>query len=346
MKRLIIIVIVLTFLVVPVSAMEYTAPKVPEIGEKYMPEDTQTFSEGLWYILKNAIKDLQPDVYEASRICLSILAVIILVSVIQNFYQSSLKVCSLTAVVAVGTLLIQPTGALIDLGSQTITQISEYSKMLIPVITAALAAQGGVNTSTALYVGTTFFCTVLTTLISKLLIPMVYIFLCFSIVSNVIPEETITKLKSFFKWLIVWSLKTILYIFTGYLTITGVVSGGADASALKAAKLTISGFVPVIGSILSDASEAVLVGANTIKHSIGIYGVLAVLAVWIGPFLRIGIQYLMIRLTSAIGSVFGSKETSALVQDFSDGMGLVLAMTGTICVMLLISIICFMKGLS
>jgi len=85
MRRIGFAVIVVLLLILPVSAMDFTLPDAPAEAQKYMPEDTQTFSEGLWYILKNAIKDLQPDVYEASRICLSILAVIILVSVIQNF---------------------------------------------------------------------------------------------------------------------------------------------------------------------------------------------------------------------------------------------------------------------
>lgn len=74
-----------------------------------------------------------------------------------------------------------------------------------------------------------------------------------------------------------WSLKTILTVFTTYMTVTGVVSGTTDAAALKATKVTISSVVPVVGGILSDASEAVLVSAGLMKNAAGIYGILAVL---------------------------------------------------------------------
>ena len=152
------------------------------------------------------------------------------------------------------------------------------------------------------------------------------------------------KLRDFIKWLLVWCLKIVLYIFTGYMGITGVVSGSADAATLKATKLTISGMVPVVGGILSDASEAVIVSAGLMKNAVGVYGLLAIAAIWIAPFLKIGVQYLMLKITGGICEIFGVKRMSGLIQAFSIAMGLLLAMTGAVCIFLLISTVCFMKG--
>ena len=141
-----------------------------------------------------------------------------------------------------------------------------------------------------------------------------------------------------------WFLKIILYIFTGYMGITGVVSGTVDAAAVKATKLTISGMVPVVGGILSDASEAVIVGAGVMKSAAGVYGLLAMIAIWISPFLQIGLQYLLLKATAAVCAAFGEKRVTELVQCFSSAMGLLLAMTAVVCVLLMISTVCFMKG--
>ena len=100
----------------------------------------------------------------------------------------------------------------------------------------------------------------------------------------------------------------------------------------------------MVGGILSDASEAVLVSAGTVKNAAGIYGMLAVIAIWIGPFLKIGLHYLLLKLTGAVCAIFGSKEMSGLVGDFSSAMGMLLAMTGSVCLMLMISLVCFMRG--
>ena len=142
-----------------------------------------------------------------------------------------------------------------------------------------------------------------------------------------------------------WLLKWTLYIFTGYISITGVVSGTIDSSVLKATKLSISGVVPVVGNILSDATEAILVSAGLMKNAAGVYGIFTVLSVCIGPFIKIGIPYLLLKFTSGIADTLDHKPAASLIHDFSNGMGMVLAMTATVCVLLLVSLVCFMKGL-
>lgn len=333
-------------LALPVSASEITAPEVPQSGEELMPEDTSSFGEGLWNMVKKAISLIQPDLAEAAQVCLSITGAVLLVSILQNFPGMSVNTADLAGAVFIGVILLKSANSLIRLGVETIEDLSEYGKLLLPVMTSAMAAQGGITGSAALYTGTAVFDSVLSSMIVKLLVPMIYLFLAMSIANSAVGEDLLKKLAQFLKWLMSWCLKIILYVFTGYMGITGVVSGTTDAATLKAAKLTISGVVPVVGGILSDASEAVLVSAGVVKNAAGIYGIFAILAVFIGPFLRIGAHYLLLKATSAVCGVFGSKRMTGLIGDFSTAMGLLLAMTGSVCLLLLISTFCFLKGVA
>lgn len=346
MKKVLLMMILVSILILPVSAMEFEAPDAPKSAKELMPDENSGFTRDLIYVIKAALEKTVPNVTEACRICLSIIAVTLLVSVLHTFSGNSKKVVTLAGTLAIGILLLQPAGSLVNLGAETVNELTEYNKLLLPVMAAALAAQGGANTSAALYMGTAALHTVLTSVISKLIIPMMYIYICLCIASSAIQEQMLKKLRGLCKWLITWCLKITLYIFTGYMGITGVVSGTTDAAAVKAAKLTINGAVPVVGNILSDASEAILVSAGVMKNAAGIYGLIAIIAILIGPFLKIAIQYLLLKLTDAICGTFGSKELSGLVQDFSGAMGLILAMTGTVSLLLLISVVCFMKGVA
>lgn len=346
MKRILLLLILLSFLILPVHAAENDIPQVPEPGEKYMPEDTQSFWESFWYVIQSAVRDIWPEIYQSAGVCLSIFCALILVSFVRNFPGASEKVLSVVSTLLIGIILLNPSGSLIQLGVSTVTQMTEYGKLLIPVLTGALAVQGGTTSSAALYSITMFFSAVLSTLIMKLVVPMLYIYLCFSIVAAFSSDELIMNFKKFTKWLITWSLKIVLYLFIGFMGITGVVSGTVDASAIKAVKLGISGMVPVVGGIISEASETIIVGAAVMKNAAGVYGILAIISLFIGPFLKIGIQYILIKATSAISAVFSNNAPTELLKDFSDGMGLVLAMTGTVCLLLLVSVVCFMKGLS
>lgn len=346
MKFILPTVVLLLILALPVSAAELTAPTVPKSAQNFMPEDTASFGNGLWELLQKAIGAVRPDLREAGSLCFALFGIVLLVSLTQTFPGKPGKITELVGVTAIGVLLLHRTNALVHLGKDTVEQISGYGKLLLPVITTSLAAQGGVTGSAALYAGTALFDSILSHFISRMITPMIYLFLALAAANSAVGEDVLKNLRDFVKWMMTWCLKIILYIFTGYMGITGVVSGTTDAAALKAAKLTISGVVPVVGGILSDASEAVLVSAGVVKNAAGIYGMLAVMSICVGPFLRIGAHYLMLKVTGTLCSVFGSKRITGFIGDYSTAMGLLLAMTGSVCLLLLISTVCFLRGVS
>ena len=346
MRRLLIILAVIILFVQPVSAVDYTAPEAPESAQRYMPPDTQSFGDGLWFVVKNALKDLQPGISEAAKTCLCVVAAAMLLSVVRNFTGISKQLVGLVGALSMGILLFRSSASMIGLGTQTVEQMSDYGKLLIPTLTAATAANGTPATSAALYTGTVIFSSVLSTLIARLVVPLIYIFMALSVADCASGENTFQSLKDLVKWLSTWTVKTVLYVFTGYMSITGVISGSVDATAVKAAKLTISGAVPVVGGVISDASETILLSAGIMKNSAGIYGAVAIIAMCIGPFFRIGIHYLLLKLTAAVCGVFGDKASDGLLKSITTAMGLVMAMTGTVCLLLLISIVCFVRSVA
>lgn len=344
MRKLVLCAVFVILLAVPVHAMDFAPPEVPMSGEAWMPYEAETFSEGLLSLLRDAIRLLQPEFARAAGVCTRVLACVLMISVVQTFSGAAKGASELIGAVVAAVLLMHSANALIPLAVDTVGEISGYGKLLLPVMAAALGAQGMGASSVSLYAGTAVFDAVLSSMISNILSPMVYLYLALSVSCAAMGEETLKRLRDTVKGLMVWALKTMLYVFTGYMGITGVVTGTTDAAALKATKLTIAGVVPVVGGILSDASEAVLVGAGVMKNAAGVYGMLAVLAVCLEPFVRIGAHYLLMKLTAALCAAFGPKRLTDMVQDFSSALGLLLGMTGTCCLLLLISTVCFMKG--
>ncbi len=344
MRKVVILVLLTLLLGSTASAAEYTAPPPPSSVQDLMPVETESFSKGLLEILQNAIADIYPSILDGSKICIALIATTMIVSILRQFPSGSADVVSFAGVLMVSVILLSSTKSMVALGVDTVNQLAEYGKLLLPVMTAALAAQGGVTSSGALYTGTAAFNALLSGLITRLLVPLIYMFLVLAIAGAVTHVNMVQKLRDFIKWLVSWGLKVILYIFTGYMGITGVISGSTDAAALKAAKLTISGVIPMVGGILSDASEAVVVSAGIMKNAVGIYGLLVIAVLWIHPFLQLGIQYLLLKATAAICAIFDIKAMTGIIEQFSTAMGLLMGMTGSVCFLLLISTVCFMRG--
>ena len=330
---------------IPASASEIQAPEVPESAMDIMPENTDSFGNALMELLRKGILLIQPELDEALRTCSGILICALLYSILPILSEKLTEPMAMAWSVALGTVMLQRTGTMIGYAADALRQICDYGKLLCPVLTTALAAQGGLTTSAALYTGTIAFITLLSILVSRLLIPLVYIFLLFSVAGSAIGEGFFRNLADGVKHLLTWLLKTLLIVFTTYMSVTGVVSGTTDAAALKTAKVTLSSVVPVVGGILSDASESVLVSMGILKNAAGIYGILAVLALFMGPFVKVGVQYLLLKGSAALCSLFGDKRISSLIGDFSTAMGLLVAMVAAGCVLILISTVCYLKGI-
>lgn len=344
MRKLFLAMILMHCLIVPASASEITAPLVPHAGQDMMPEETGDFGNGILQIFQKAVRALQPDFRKSIRSCTEILFAALLLSVVTLLIKDYGKGTAVIASVVILVLTFRDTDTLIGLSAETVREICEYGKLLCLAMTTALAAQGAVTSSASLYAGTSLFTALLGSLISRLYVPLVYFFLLFSAASNALGEEYLRKLADSIKGFLSWLLKTLLIVFTTYMSITGVVAGTTDTAALKAAKVTISTAVPVVGGILSDASEAVLVSMQLMKNAAGIYGILAALAVFLSPFLKVGVQYLALKLSASLCGIFASKNICVLLSDIASAMGLLLAMLAAACTMVLVSTVCFLRG--
>ena len=343
MKKVVFAVILIGMLTFPVYAQEIQPPQIPDSAKSWMPE-SESFGEGFQQILNTAMEHFLPDFRLALRKSVSLMASVMVISILQMVNTEYSRISELIGTGSVAALLLHDSGAMIKLGAEAVTEICEYGKLLLSVMTTAMAAQGGIAGSTALYAGTAVFNSILTSLFSRIILPMVYVFLAAAICTASLGEGILKGIRDAVKNGTSWCMKTLITVFTTYMSITGVVSGTTDAAALKATKIAISSAVPVVGGILSDASEAVLISAGLAKNAAGVYGILAFLAILMGPFMKIGAQYLVLKITGIICGIFGPKAMAELIGDFSTAMGLLLAMTGSACLLHVISTVCFLKG--
>ena len=228
---------------------------------------------------------------------------------------------------------------LVGFGWEAMEATSVFGKALLGALAVSLAAGGAVQTASFQQVGTVLFGTFLLELIRTLLLPLVYLYAATVTAAAIAPETPLRSLAEAIRKAVSWALGGSLAAFTLYLTLTGAVSGAADQAAVRAAKAVLSGTVPVVGGIIAEASETVLAGASVLKGTIGVFGLLGVLALCAYPFLQLGIQYLLYQLTRFLASVIGSPELCAVIKGLGGAFGLILGMVGSCALVLLISIL-------
>ena len=228
---------------------------------------------------------------------------------------------------------------LIGLGAETIRELNVFSKALLPTLAAATAASGAVTTATFQQVTTVFLADLLMELINGLLIPLVYLYIGALAAGACLPENRLGAIAEALKKIVTWLLTSSLLLFTVYLSTVRVIAGAADGASVKVAKAAISGAVPVVGGIIAEAAETVLAGAGMLKNTIGVFGMLAILAACAYPFLQLGVQYLLYKLSAFLAAAVGAPELCRLIDGLGGAFGLVLGMTGSCALLLLVSVL-------
>lgn len=249
-------------------------------------------------------------------------------------------------VLAVSAVAVTDVHALLGLGKETIASITDFTNVILPAMTVISAATGAITGAAARQGAAALFSGLLTNLIGKVLTPAVYAFVAVNIGYGAVGNPGFKRVAAFLKWSVVTALTMTLVTFTALLGISGVMTGSADASAVKAAKLAISGAVPVVGSLLSDASESLLASIGILNATVGVFGMIVVLGICLLPFLRLGAHYLVYKIASALAATVDSGRVGELIESLGTAFGLILGMTGACGALLLVTLVACARMLS
>ena len=246
---------------------------------------------------------------------------------------------SLAGTLAVTAVAVADVNALLGMGTGAIAKMTSFANVLLPAAAAVTAATGAITGAAARQLAAALFSDLLVNLINGLLVPLLYGYIAASVAQAAVGEDRLKRLADLLKWTVTTVLTAVTMAFVGYLTASGVVAGTADAATVKAAKLAISGAIPVVGGILSDAAETVLASAGVLKGTVGVFGMVTILGICLIPLLQLSVHYLAYKLTAALAAAMGDGPVCALVDRLGSAFGLVLGMTGACCLLLLIALV-------
>ena len=262
----------------------------------------QTAKDNLGQVVKTAV-----------RSCVLLLAVTLLWGLAQGMQAGAgesggLEAITLAAVLAITAVAVGDVHSLLSLGEEAIYNMETLGDVLLPAVSMATAASGAPAMAVVKHGATILFSDFLLRLIHSLLIPLCYAFVAANVAWAALANEGLKRLAGFLKWLITMVLSVVLLVFVGYLNLSGVISGGADAAILR--------------------------------NAAGVFGMLAVLGICVAPFLNLGAHYLLYKGTAALAATAaGSGRLTGLIEALGTAFGLILAMTASCAVLLTVAMV-------
>ena len=296
----------------------------------------------LW---ESFLQSLRHEIESALRFALRLLALVFLCGLSDAFCpQDKLRqIVEICGACAAAALLIGGVDSLASQTTEAIYRMSDYSKAALPVVFTAAAAGGAVSSAGLRYAAVSFALDVMMSLTQRAVIPLIYAYLSLSLTHMIFPHALLGAVCRFAKWMATTVMTGATLAFTVYLSTTGAITGAVDAAAIKTTRSVISGALPVVGGMVSDASAAVLAAANLIRSCAGVFGLVAVCAICVGPFALLSVRTLLFKAVAALSDSVENTRLSTLFSGVGSAVAMLMGLLGSSAIMLFLSFTAAMK---
>lgn len=363
MKKIVLSFVLIFLFTLPVSAQEnyedfyknqYEQSGASSLNE-YLPRETREFlSENgidldnpdwisaisgknifshIWSFLKSgALKPFAAGV--------AILA-IILISATLSGMELNANVGSATiyaTALSTAAVIAVPVFSVISSSVDAMQGCAVFMTAFVPVFAALVASSGGAVTSaamSALLLGAT---QVVSYVSNFIVVPLTSGYMALSLASSVSPVLSRSGIADGIKKISFWIMSLLTTVFVGILSIQTVVSASSDTLALKTAKFIVGSSVPIAGTALSEALTTVTASLGLLKSSVGVYGVIACIAIFL-PFLaELLIWRVVLVISSCISDLFSIPKISGLLRSVDTVMSVITGIIMLTCAMFVISL--------
>lgn len=345
MKRLTaVLAVLLLFFQTAVLADEYTHIEGEDFYNAAVDEISGgSFSLNPAELFESGINKLFKEIRESRSEMINLLIIAALSGVLQILKSSDgEKEISETAFFACFTLMTMSALRIFSItvgyGVQIIDTICEFVTKLSPVFAALLVSGGSVTSAAAFHPVLSAAVYIMTLLVDKCIVPMVYFSAVLGIVGHITPRLHMTAFTNLIRSVAKWLLMASLTVFTGVTAIYGFSAPVFDAVAMKGIKFAVGTFVPVVGGILSETVDTVLSSTKLMKSAVGTAGIISLAAICIVPVIKILAIYIMLRLTAAAAEPITDKRISDMLGEIASSVSLVLGMVITASTLFIICI--------
>lgn len=372
MKKFILALIFLIFLLVPLNVQAYT--EAPALGK----EQTQEVQELYNYItnmkteyeilneidietyvrqyIKSGDSDVSTEkigkalasyafreVIACGKLMSTIIIICIICALINNlenaFSNGNLSNVAYFACYALLIVLISRTFYIgVTTAKDAIIGMTDFMAALMPVLLMLLASVGGftqVAVMDPLVIGVT---NISARVFADLIIPIISITFVIQFVNNISEEYKIDKLAKLINKSILWVQGTIMTIFIGIVTIRSMTSATIDAVAEKTMKFAVDSFIPIVGKSLSDAISTVAGYSLLLKNALSSIGLIALIAIIILPLIKMISMAFIYKLTAALMEPISDSRLVKCISAAGESLVLITACLISVSVMFFIMI--------
>ena len=288
---------------------------------------TLDYSGVLAYILSLVGTSLEGVLW----LLVTIIAVAVLYSVIggikSKFSSDTIaKTVHIASMISVLTIIASTTYSVIDICRNMIEMINTQMSVLFPIILTLMTATGASATAAVYQPALAVISSGIMQLLSVILIPMVLFAFVFMTVGSVSGEMRLNKMAEFVLSAVKWIMGTAFFVMCAFMSVQGITASVFDSISVRTAKFTMSKYLPVIGSYLSEGINLILSGSVIVKNAIGYSAILLLVLSVLPVVIQLIVYSLTLKLAAAVTEPLGNEVMSNYLSKISGLVNVLIAL--------------------
>ncbi len=179
--------------------------------------------------------------------------------------------------------VVSPVATCIQEVKEASESLSIYMMSFVPVYVAVLITGGNTISAFSFRSIVLYAAQLLSLLAENWLVPLMGIALAIGVIGSITPTLRLSQIGEKIGKITTWILALTSGLFTGLLSLQNLVGSSTDSLGNRAIQFSLSSFVPVVGSSLSEAFTTIRNCVGVLRSTVGAVGIAASVCIVLPP---------------------------------------------------------------
>lgn len=325
-----------------------------DLDEFSKEESGLTFSGLLENILQEGISESIGDLgsyvkqiftrelSENRKVMMQIVMLVLVFSILQNFLELVensyiAELCYLLTYLLLMLFLLKSFAVTAEVVRGLLELVTGFMKMLLPSYVAVMVFAGSAVSAMAFYELTFFILYGIEVLMGYILLPLVDVYVLFSLSNYMMREEVFSKAAELVKDIFKWGAKIVLTLVAGLNVVQGMIAPAMDYASRTTLTKSL-GMIPGIGGAAAAIGDIFIGSGIVIKNSVGVAAIFLLLILTMVPFFKVLVITLLYKLIAAFLEPVSDKRISKAVSAAAEGGSMLMRVITTTVFMIFITV--------
>ncbi len=198
-----------------------------------------------------------------------------------------------------------------------IKSVKKQIEIITPILATLTVLTGGTSTAAIYQPSAIFLSGGAVEIVSGFIFPATLAVIILNFMSKLNPQMSFGGVTALVKSIMKWVIGITVTVFSIFITMQSTASSLFDGIIFKATKYVVGNSVPIVGNFLSSGFDMLTSAGLLIKSSVGICGLLLLLAELIQPIILLISFSIILKFVGAVIQPVGEQTLYSLLSDLS-----------------------------